>query len=338
MAKNSQIKEDKVKRKKKKKHIGLKVFLVILIIIAVAGAFFAKRVYDLNGNWLAALMGHNKNTLQNLDRLTFLVMGESGGNTDTIIVCTYDPKTQDASMLSIPRDTFVGSNQKTARPTDKINSLYQDGTEPMKTVEAVNEITGLNIKDYILIDTEALKELVDIMGGLEFNVPIDMKYDDYSKGNTLHINLKAGYQKLTGDQVEQLTRFRHNNDGSTYPYEYGMEDFGRMKTQRAVIKAIASQIIKFKNVTEIGNILDVMKKNVKTNMDLSSFKDYIPYAMNINLDDVKAEQLPAEPKTLNGISFVIYDKAKTKTLINDMFHLNQTTTQEDNTNITNTSL
>lgn len=311
--------EMKVKKtSKKKKHIGVKIFIFILILLAIAGGIFAKKVYDLEGNWLAALFGHNKNTLENLDKLYVLVLGESQGMSDTIIIGSYDPKTQEASMLSIPRDTFIGDSKYNASVYDKINALYNNGKDAQKTLDAVNELTGLNITNYVVIDTKALVELVNEIGGVEFNVPIDMKYDDYSQ--ELHVNLKEGWQTLTGEQVEQLVRFRHNSDGSTYSNEYGYEDFGRMRTQREVIMAIAEQTIQLKNVKEIGKILDIVKKYVKTNMDFQSLKDYIPYAINMNTDNIKAEQLPGIPKYINGISFFLHDEEETKTMIDELFY------------------
>ena len=237
MGKHSKTKEKKSKRaeRRKKRRIGRRVFLVIIIACICAGMWFAKKVNDLEGNWLAALLGHNEETLKNLDTLQVLIMGESTGMSDTIIVASYNPKTQKASMLSIPRDTYITNGNYKYSAQNKINSLYSAGEAPEKTLEAVNTITGLNIQYYLLIDTEALIKLVDLIGGVNFEVPIDMKYDDYSQD--LHINLKKGYQKLTGEQAEQVVRFRHNNNGSSYSYEYGNEDYGRMRTQRSMIIA-----------------------------------------------------------------------------------------------------
>ena len=154
MGKHNTVKEkekDKDKdKKKKKKRTGLKIFIFILIILAILVGLFVKRVIDLDGNWLAALLGHNKQTVENLDKLYVLAMGESKGMSDTIIVCSYDPKTQEASMLSIPRDTFIGDSKYNASTYDKINAIYNAGKDPEKTMEKVNEITGLNIKNYIL--------------------------------------------------------------------------------------------------------------------------------------------------------------------------------------------
>ena len=318
MGKHSEVKTSKVKqKKKKKKNIGFKLFILALIIFAIFGFLFAKNLHELEGNWIAALMGHNKNTLENLKPLEFLILGESTGMSDTIIVCSYNPKTQDASMLSIPRDTFTGSSRLNASASEKINALFSGGRTPEKTLNAVNEITGLDIKSYILVDTEALTKLVDIIGGVEFNVPIDMDYDDNSQN--LHIHFNAGMQKLNGEQVEELVRFRHNNDGSTYPYEYGIEDYGRMHTQRDLITAIAKQTIKLKNVKEIGNIIDIIEEYVKTNVNFADLKDYIPYALSMNTESLKTGQLPGESEKLNGIWFFLHDEAATEDLVNELF-------------------
>ena len=328
------------KKKEKKKGIGFKIFIIILIILGILGGLFAKRVADLGGGWqgfLAALMGHDKHTLENLDKLYILLMGESTGSSDTIIVCSYDPKTQEASMLSIPRDTYVGENKSRANAGDKINALYKAGETPEKTMEAVNELTGLDIKNYVLVDTKALVELVDAIGGLEFEVPMDMKYDDYSQD--LHVNLKEGWQKLNGDQVEQLVRFRHNANGSTYSYEYGIEDFGRMKTQRAVMVAIAKQSLKLKNIAEIGKIIDIAKKYVKTNMDLNILKDYAPYALEMDTDSIKTEQLPGQAQYINGISFFLADDDEIEEVVQELFlglpESEETTSEENTTNTIN---
>lgn len=302
------------KTKRKKKRLGLKIFLLIIVLL---GIFIAKRIYDADGNLLAALLGHDKTTLENLDKLEVLILGESTGMSDTIIVASYDPKTQEAALMSIPRDTFTGDSKSSAKYYHKINSLYNFGETPEKTVEAVNKITGLDIEYYIIVDTEALIKLVDTIDGLEYDVPIDMDYDDATQN--LHIHLSAGYQTLSGEQVEQLVRFRHNNDGTSYPPDYGNEDHGRSKTQRNVIIAIAKQSLQFKNITEISKIIDIFKEYVDTNMDLNSIKDYLPYAMDMNMENVQVGKLPGSDDIVNGIWFFFHDEEETKKLVDEMF-------------------
>lgn len=313
--KNINLNDNVTVTKKKHRHIGLKIFLIIFLAIII---FVGIRMYKARGNILGAILGHDQETLKNLDKLQFLIMGESTGMSDTLIVASYDPKTQKAALMSIPRDTFTGENKAKAKYYHKINALYNYGETPEKTVEAVNKITGLNIKYYILVDTEALIKLVDTIGGLEFDVPIDMDYDDTTQD--LYIHLTAGYQKLTGEQVEQLVRFRHNNDGTSYSYNtYGGEDHGRSRTQRNVIIAIAKQSLQLKNITEISNIIDIFKEYVDTNMDLDLIKDYIPYVAKMDMDNVKVGQLPGYDDIVNGIWFFFYDEEETEELVQEFF-------------------
>ena len=276
------------------------------------------RLYNAGGNWFAALLGHNKHTLENLEKFQILILGESTGMSDTIIVASYDPKTQEASLLTIPRDTFTGETKSSAKYYHKINSLYSYCETPEKTLAAVNEITGLDVKYYIIVDTEALIKLVDTIEGLDYEVPIDMNYDDPTQD--LYIHLSAGWQKLSGEQVEQLVRFRHNNDGSTYPYSYGIEDHGRSKTQRNVIIAIAKQSIQFKNIKEISKIIDIFKEYVDTNADLDAIKDYLPYAISMNMDNIKLATLPGSDDVVNGIWFFFHDEDETEKIVNELFH------------------
>lgn len=330
--KERNIKQPKKKSKKKKKHIFLKIFLLLIVLF---GVFFGIRLYRAKGNFLAAIFGHTEETLKNLEKLQVLILGESTGMSDTIIVASYDPKTQEAALLSIPRDTFIGDNKEKTSVYDKINSLYSSGTTPEKTLAAVNKLTGLDLKYYIIVDTKALQKLVDTIGGVEFDVPIDMNYDDSSQN--LHIHLNAGLQTLDGKQAEQLVRFRHNNNGSSYSYSYGDNDLGRMKTQRNFIVATAKQTIQMKNITQIGNIIDIVKEYVDTNLDFDYIKNYIPYAIQMDINNIKTAQLPGNAEYLGYLSFFLCDEEETKELVNEMF-LGITEPEEDDTTVdTNTT-
>lgn len=311
------IKQNKPKKRKLK--VGRLILIVLLIVLLTAGGVIVYKTKKNGGGvqgFLSTMVGHDEDTLKNMPSIEFLILGESLNLTDTIMVASYNPKTQKASMMSIPRDTFVGKNQNRATAWDKINSLYQ-GKYPEKTLKAVNELLDMDIKYYIAIDTKALRELVDAIGGVEFDVPINMDYDDTSQD--LHIHLKAGYQKLDGDKAEQVVRFRHNNNGTSYPVEYGDNDIGRMRTQREFITAVLQQTLKPQNILKIGQFLDIANKNVKTNIDLTVAKDYVPYAVNFSTENLKTGTLPGEPKKCNGVWLYIADKKETKTMIEDLF-------------------
>lgn len=306
------------KRKKKHKRAKIVLIIILILILSLVG-FITYRTYK-NGwgmrGFLATMLGHDEHTVETLDELFILIVGESGGMTDTIMLCSYDPKTQEASMLSIPRDTFIGTNKLATTAFDKINSVYNNrGIEAL--VEEVEELTNIEIPYYIKVDTESLKALVDTIGGVNFDVPIDMDYDD-NKQN-LHIHLKAGYQLLDGDKAEQVVRFRHNNNGTSYSIEYGDNDYGRMKTQREFLKAVLQQTIKLGNVTKINDFIDIGSKYVTTNINIKDIKDYVPYIIDFNLSDLKTATLPGVSEKCNGVWVFLNNEEETENLINEMF-------------------
>lgn len=314
-------------KKGKKKFRVLKIFLLIIIILILAiGGFVVYSGYK-NGwglsNMIATVVGHDQETLKNLDELRVLVLGVSTDTsavlTDTIMVASYNPKTQKASLLSIPRDTFVGKSEATANSYNKINALYQTSTD--KILSAVNDLTGLDLQYYVVVDTEALIKLVDTIGGVEFNVPIDMDYDDSSQD--LHIHLKAGVQLLDGEKAENLVRFRHNNDGTSYPSSYGDNDIGRMRTQREFITQVVKQTIQLKNIMKLGEIIDIAYEYIETNVTLSTIKDYLPYAIEFNTENIQTGSLPGTNQIINGLWFFKPDKTKVSELINQMFETEQ---------------
>ena len=347
---NRNIKNNKNTKQKKKMKRWKKVLLVLFLILLIAGGVFAYRVYrngwGLSG-MLATVVGHDEETKKNLGEFKCLVLGISTDEegallTDTIMVASYNPNTQKATLLSIPRDTYTGKNPKKATAYEKINSVYSRNEDPQDVLDEVNELTGLNLQYYVIVKTEGFIKLVDAIGGVTFNVPIDMDYDDTSQD--LHIHLKAGEQVLDGDKAEQLVRFRHNNDGTTYPEEYGNNDIGRMRTQREFIMEVIKQTAKVENIFKLGQILEVAEENVTTNVDFNVAKDYIPYAVEFNTENLLTASLPGTTppwNQTNGVSIFVVDEEETQSLIQELFYdrdLDQTTTEEDGTgNTTNTT-
>ena len=340
-------KQNKEKKKMKK---WKKVLLIILLILLIAGSAFAYKVHRNGGGltgMLATVAGHDENTKKNLGEFKCLILGISTDQTgvdltDTIMVASYNPNTQKATLLSIPRDTYTGKNAAKATAYEKINALYGRKHRPDETLAAVNEITGLDIQYYVVVQTEALIKLVDVIGGVTFNVPIDMKYDDPTQD--LHIDLKAGEQLLDGDKAEQLVRFRHNNNGTSYPEEYGDNDTGRMRTQREFIMQVIKQTAKPENIFKIGEILDVAEKYVITNIDFGVAKDYVPYAVEFNTENLLTATLPGTNTNKNTAAtwVFIYNKKQTASLIQELFYDRDKTeeelaAEENETNSTNTT-
>ena len=353
MKKNIDSKDNKKKKKKSKAGKIIKVILLLLLIALIAyGVYFACQYYKHASNMegkeydplSATALGIDPEKLKTIGRLNVLILGESGiGDgyklTDSIMIASYNPQTQQASLLSIPRDTYVGKKNKDTASANylasyKMNAVYRNGTNLEETIECVNNLTGLELENYILIDTDAIIEIVDAIGGVWFDVPIDMDYEDLNQD--LYIHLKAGYQLIDGNKAEQLLRFRHNQDGTSYPIEYGDNDIGRMRTQREFIQATAKQLLKIENVTKVVNLLDIVFNNIKTKLDMQTLKYYIPYIFKFNTANIVSDTLPGESEKCNEIWIYTADKTKTKQVIQDLF-TDKVVVEEENTNtITNT--
>ena len=326
------INEKKKKSKKRRSKVFTTIIIVFLLIFLIFAGLFIKRMNENGwtlGGFVATILGHDSKTLANLSRINVLVIGQSQNLTDTILVCSYDPKIQDISMLSIPRDTFVGRNKNYATSSDKINAIYQ--TDPDKLLAKVNEITGLDIQYYVKVDTAGLRDLVDSVGGIYFDVPVDMDYDDSSQD--LYIHVKAGYQLLDGKKAEQVVRFRHNNDGTTYPAEYGQEDIGRMRTQREFITQVIKQLAKPENITKVDEFIKIANNNLETNFNLWNLKDYAPYVIDLNLDNLKTQTLPGASEKCNGLWFYMHNKKQTLEVVEELFKTELTDEQEKNAEI-----
>lgn len=202
---------------------------------------------------------------------TFLVIGRDtggGGNTDTILLAAYDVDNQNLNVMSIPRDTMVNVSWD----IKKINSVYNmygggdDGIEALGN--EVSQLVGF-VPDYqVVVEWEAVGELVDAIGGVYFDVPIDMNYEDPAQD--LHIHVNKGYQLLDGDKAMQVIRYRHDNwvNGKQKGYPNG--DLGRIETQQAFLKAVVEQCLQFKNITRIGELAEVFNKNVTTNLTVNN--------------------------------------------------------------------
>ena len=305
--------------KLRKSHKVFKIILILFIMFLIfSTAVFSAYILGSKGNVAEATINIATDIVGKQETIICLFLGVSEDAklnlTDTIILAGYNPNSQKAFMLSIPRDTYIGSNRKSANSYNKINSLYQKNIESI--LEAVTDVTGIEVNEYIVVKTKILRELVDSIGGVYFNVPIKMDYDDITQN--LHIHLNSGEQILDGKKAEGLVRFRHNNNGTSYSVEYGDNDFGRMKTQREFIKQLANQIININNITQITDIASAIFNNVKTNISLKRILSYIPYGICFDTENLQMDQIPGESVQINDIWFFEADKEETKHRIQKM--------------------
>lgn len=222
-----------------------------------------------------------------------LVASDQGnGNTDTIMVVQYDVPAQTVHIVSVPRDTLV-SRTVNGHTYYKINAAYYNGSRNggghdggiQELTRAVSSLLGIPIDRYVKVDIRAFVRLVDAVGGIDFNVPVNMNYDDPTQN--LHIHYTKGmHYGLTGQQVLEIARCRSNSDGDpevnygVYP-AYPDSDIGRTRTQQQLLVAIAKKMLSWNSLTKIEEYITIFNENVKTDLTV---QEMIWFAERVVLD------------------------------------------------------
>jgi len=253
------------------------------------------------------------------NELIFLLLGvdakdldhAKGTRTDTIMLTRVNFDTGKISLLSIPRDTRTMVNGR----LDKINAAHAYGGVDM-SMEAVSDLLGIDIDYYVLVDYQVVKDVVDAIGGVDVEVPFDMKYDDPTADPPLHINLKAGFQTLNGQQAHDFLRFRHNNN---YTVGYPDGDVGRIKTQQYFMKELVKQTLTPKNIFKIPALIKTYYDNVDTNIPLNYVLKGAAMVNKIDPDLMETATIPGEGEYIGDISYFIYDGQEMQELVNSMF-------------------
>ena len=160
------------------------------------------------------------------------------------------------------------------------------------------------------VDLRGFVALVDAIDGVDFEVPINMNYDDPYQD--LHIHFSAGMQHLTGEEAMKVVRFRHNNDGSGY----GSEDIGRMQTQQNFLKAVASQTLTLSNVGKVDEFVKIFMEYVDTDLTLGNLAWLAKEAISMGAENIAFSTLPNEWRS----PYIYLDPAATLEVVNQ--HLN----------------
>ena len=226
---------------------------------------------------------------------TLLVVGRDrvGLNTDSIMVARFDCDDHTANIVSIPRDTLVN----VPWAVKKVNSVYGSaGIDGL--VSEIEDLVGFGIDSYAVVNTYVFRQIIDCIGGVYFDVPIYMYYDDPDQD--LYISLSPGYQLLNGDQCEQVVRFRQNNDGTGYPNG----DLGRIETQHAFFEALAKQVLQLGNISNLPQIIGLIIDNTDTNLTSGNIAFYAQEFLKMRSEDINFYTLPYESVYIRGGSYV----------------------------------
>ena len=211
-------------------------------------------------------------------------MDDGNGNTDTIMVATFDVPNGKIGLVSIPRDTVVSQDHSAAM--NKINAAYARGKVEEMDKE-LEELLGFPIDYYIKINLSAFEKLVDNIGGVWFDVPINMDYDDPYQD--LHIHLSKGYQLLNGEQAMGLVRYRQSNTDDSYG------DVRRTANQQAFMKAMLSQVLASASLDTLPGLVDILLNYVETDAGLNDMLYFARSLLGLDLDTaITSATLPAE--------------------------------------------
>lgn len=250
--------------------------------------------------------------------LAYGVDNDAGGS-DTNMLMRFDAVNKTVDVVSLPRDTLMSNGHK-------LNSSYNNGgTEKLRS--NIEDMLGVPVDFYVSVDLKGFIALIDQIGGVEFDVPCDMDYDDPYQD--LHIHFKAGLQKLNGQQAMEVVRFRHNNDNTGYG---GRQDLGRIGTQQAFLKTVAQKLMKLENVPAMA---ETFLKYVKTDLTLGNLMWLANQALSMGgTDAISFATLPGDGAGwYKGMSVYALDPEQVLEMTNSMLNPYATDITADDQNI-----
>ena len=193
----------------------------------------------------------------------------SSFNGDTIMLVSFDPVTLNATIFSIPRDTYV--KMACGGRLNKINAASWGGTSCM--VKTVQDLTGINVDYYAKINFKGVVDLVNVLGGVTVDVPISFCEQNSNRefGDAL-ICLEPGVQKLDGEQALAFARHRHS---------LPLGDFQRAQHQQMIVEAMIQSMKSVRSVNDFYSILNAISNNIDTNMSTNEMLSFYNVAKNL---------------------------------------------------------
>lgn len=291
------------RKKRRKKHRLLKFCLVLLLLVGGVALWLSTIVKPPQSD---RPIGARKP-----GAATILLCGTDaeGTRTDTMMLLYLNAKEKVVNLVSLPRDTLTYTASGNYA---KLNSAFgrNDGKDdPAHGMEElmgyVADIIGYRPDGYMLISLDGFVDIVDIMGGVEFNVPQDMFYEDPSQD--LFIDLKEGLQTLNGTDAMGLVRFRKG---------YANQDLGRVEVQREFIAACMDQWLSLTNVIKLPRVLSALSDCTTTDLTTGNLLWVALTAWRSGISSIHTETLPGYADMVDGASCYILYEDEVADLIN----------------------
>lgn len=236
-----------------------------------------------------------------------------GTRSDTIVLLNIDPKTRSVNAISVPRDSKVYLAD--GHGIQKINAAHALGGIEL-TKQTVEETLGVKVDRYIMVSDEAVKKLVDAVGGVPIYVEKRMNYDDYSGG--LHVHLSKGFNVLDGSNAVGYLRFRHD----------GLGDIGRTQRQQWFLRGLLEKIQTPAAIAKIPEMLNIASTYVKTDLSLYEMSQYAALAKSFDISKIEVATLPGGPNKKGSTSYWILDPEKTQEVVNRLIYRDEPTTTD----------
>ncbi len=269
------------RRRRRKKHHPFRRFLIFLLILTalIAGIYFLLfRAPTQSQDGIHTRKSGFYNIL-------LCATDEEGTRTDTIMIATLDQKNGQISLTSLPRDTIVDNGEA----VPKLNGVYalagcgDAGANAL--MDQVKTLLGFRPDGYAIINYEIFEDVVDAMGGITFDVPMDMEV-----GGTF---ISAGEQELNGYQALQVCRYRHG---------YAMADIQREYVQQTFIKAMVKQCMTPSMLSKYPAIYRAAMNNIITDLDDANIRYLALHVLLAGTSDIQQNTLPGEGVNYNSAS------------------------------------
>ena len=311
---------------KKKRNKRLNRILAVLIIVAAVcvGGYFAFCFWvnasgmitgeDAKVDQGSAIVVNGANRREGVFTLLICATDEEEKRTDSMMLLVFDTKNKKANILNIPRDSLVDCDRTGAGR--KINAAYAYGVDEM--MDEVSTVIGFRPDKYLVANFDAIAKIVDVVGGVDYDVPFDMSYHDASQD--LSIEFQKGEQHLNGKQVVEYLRWRHNDDGTGY--DDG--DIGRVTKLQDFLVTVGGAVLQPSNILKIPEIASAVTENVKTDLSTSQILWIGMQGMKMDMkQDVKMDTLYGDSARVNfglDIWFYILDEDMIIDQINKSFN------------------
>lgn len=295
------------------------VFILISVLSVFSGVFLANKMKSetLFGNVEVEM---DKPELVGHVNILLLGLDGDGTRSDVLMFMGFDNKNKKITVLSIPRDTRV----QIGKSYQKINAAIGIGAKGVKikkisepeelTIQKVKELIKLPIHYFITLDFKGFRNIIDIFGGVDFDIPDvegdgkGMNYNDPYQN--LRIHLKPGIQHLNGAMAEGVVRYRRG---------YINADLGRIQTQQSFVKEFIKQKFRPYYLTKAKSIYEELKRHMRTNYTLYDLARHISIIRQLKPENIECYSLPGDSKLINGIWYFIPDIKATQNLILERF-------------------